>query len=208
MNRFLLVFLLSHVLFIAHGQSSFEGQVNMSITNGKELINRTVWVKQSRIRVEETIGKNPNKKTIYLINGSAKKGYILSEERSLFMETTPWKPSEPMELSEPTVTETDSLLGTQVERWELMEKDLKRAITFYFSPNDFHFYRDMLHYLPERDYLERLFLQLPLAEDVMPIKASWKDLNGQLIYQLNVTAIKSFSPPDQLFAIPEEYEQF
>ncbi len=208
MLRYLFVLYLILLQATTQAQKTFEGKLSMSISKGKEVTNRTIWVKNDQIRVEETIGNNPKKKTIYLIDGGEKKGYILSKDRKLYMETNPWQPAEEIDVTNPTVTETDNILQVQVEKWELMEKDSKRSITFYFSPNDFHFYRVMLRLLPERDYAEQLFLQLPLADDVMPMKAAWKDLNGQLIYQLNVTDLKSFAPPDQLFTIPEGYEKF
>lgn len=205
MLRSLFVFHFILLQFTIQAQKTFEGTVSMSIFKGKDVTTRTIWVKNKQIRIEETIG---DKKSIYLIDGAEKVGYILSEERNLYMKTSAWKQTKKRNLSEPVVTDVDSMIGNQVEKWELMDRDLKRVISFYFSPNNFYFYRDMLYYLPERDYLEQIFLELPLADDVMPIKATWKDINGQLIYQLKVTEIKQISLPEDLFAIPETYEQF
>ncbi len=207
MIRFFFFLLLSSYLTIS-AQSRFEGTVTFSITKGKEVMTRTVWVKNDSIRVEEFIGNNQKNKSIYLIDGKSKVGFILSPERKLYMKTVPYETTEDIEVSDAIVLEKDSLFGYEVEQWQLSAIDLKRTINFAFSPNDFFFYRDLLFALPDRTFLERLFLQLPLAENVLPLLAEYTDINDQRIYQMKVVEIDVSIPSSKLFRIPKGFTQF
>lgn len=207
MIRLFLLILLTNFL-ITNAQTNFEGEITCTILKGKEEINRHIWVKGDSIRVEETIGNNQKKKSIYIIDGKAKVGYVLSPERKMYMLTKPYEPSEKIDVTDATILERDSLLGYQVENWNLNAEDLKRSIRYSFSPDNFYFYTGMLQGLPERSFLERLFIQLPVAENVMPLLAEFTDINDQRIYQMKVTQITHKVPAASLFKIPKSYQQF
>lgn len=203
-----ILFLLFSSFLTINAQSRFEGTITFSITKGKEVMTRTVWVKNDSIRVEEFIGNNEEFKSIYLIDGKSNVGFILSPERKLYMQTVPYESTEEIEVSDAMVLEKDSLLGYEVDQWQLSAIDLKRTINFAFSPNDFYFYRDLLIALPDRAFLERLFLQLPLAENVLPLSAAYTDINDQRIYEMKVVKIDDAVPNAKLFKIPNGFSQF
>lgn len=207
MIRIFILILLTNFL-ITNAQNNFEGAIICTILKGKEEMKRHIWVKGDSIRVEETIGNNQKKKSIYVIDGKAKVGYILSPERKMYMLTNLYEPSEEIDLTNATILERDSLLGYQVENWTLVAKDFKRSIRYSFSPSNFYFYKAMLQSLPERSFLEKIYLQLPVAENVMPLFAEFNDINGQRIYQMKVTQIIQKVPADSLFKIPKSYQQF
>ncbi len=190
-------------------QSSFEGLISFSIENGNELIYRNVYLKKDSARIEEWNKVTPNKKSIILMDFKSSTSFIMSKERKIYMPIS-------KNTAYPTTydytilkqIEIDSAFNSAVNQWKVVEEKLSRTVTYDLAINNYNFYYQMLQLLPNLNYIEKLYLQLPIAENVMPIKANYYTLNRELQIEYKVLSIEPQIISGSKFKIPKGYQSF
>lgn len=197
------------IVNIGFSQNNFEGLISFAIDNGNELIYRNVYLKGDSARVEEWNKVNPYKKSIILMDFKSSKSFIISKERKIYM------PISRIEKTETTYQfniakqiEIDSAFHSAVNQWKVIEENLNRTVTYDLAVNNFNFYHQMLQLLPNLNFIEKLYLQLPIAENVMPIQANYYTLNRELQTNYKVIAIEPQLINSVKFKLPKDYQAF
>lgn len=207
MKPFLFLFFTINCL-ASIGQEGFNGKISWKIERGKETIFRDIYVKENRVKVEEWNKLTPKNKSVIILDLKRSVANIISNERkSYFVVSAKKKPLENIEFTFKT-EEVDDLLGLKITKWKVDAYHLSRISSYWFSASDFSFYKKMLLLLPELNYLEKQFLQLPLSEGVMPIKAEYSNINNLQVTLMEVIKIEKMDLPVEIFQIPKGYKAF
>lgn len=194
--------------FAVVAQEGFNGIISWKIERGKETIFRDIYVKGDSVKVEEWSKLTAKNKSIIILDLKHSVANILSSERKTYLVVN--AKNEPIENIEFTfkTEEADSLLGLEITKWIVHAYNLSRISNYWFSASEFSFYKKMLQLLPELNFLEKQFLQLPLSEGVMPIKAEYSNINNVQVTTMEVIKIERTVLPIEMFRIPKGYKAF
>jgi len=206
-SLFFLLFLINSLITI--GQEDFRGKISWKIERGKETFYREVYVKNDSIKIEEWNKLTPRNKSIIILDLKAGNANILSNERKTYLVIQPQNETqEKIDFTFKTDEEVDSLMNLSITKWRVDAYNLSRSSSYWFSAANFIFYRKMLELLPDKNFLEKQFLQLPISQEVMPIKAEYFNINKSQITSMEVIQIENSTLPDLTFKIPKGYRAF
>jgi hypothetical protein len=195
--------------FIGIGQVDFKGKISWKIERGKETFYRDITVKNDSVKLEEWNKLSPKNKSIILFDLKVGKANILSNERKTYLVLQAENDQiDKIEFNFSTEETVDSLLNLSVVKWKVDAYNLDRISNYWFSATNFVFYRKMLVLLPEQNFLEKQFLQLPVSEEVLPLKAEYSNINNKQVTTMEVISIDLFVPTDATFKIPKGYRAF
>lgn len=207
MKKLLTSIALITLFTISSGFAQFRGVIEFEKIK-TETTKYSYSVKGNKVRIDET---DPDGlvKGIMIVDLSKSTVTALSPERKLYMDATN-KRIAPLIKPEITKTKNEKTInGFKCTEWIVKYSQENTQISYWVSPETgFDFFEKLIKVLNRKDKLSKYFIAIPGNENVFPVNAVEKNMDGTIKTELKITKIDKKELPDSLFDIPKDYQKF
>lgn len=198
--------LLLCVLVAFSALAQFEGTIDFTRTKGDKVTKYRYYVQGNAIRIEE-YSSSGDVVNIMLVDADESFCVAINTARKMWKDSYSNKERAAGDVEVSKTTETQQVQGYKCTKYVVINNTNGSEVHYWVGGSDFDFFGPTLKVMNRKDKLARYFQALGDTNGAFPIIGEEYDADGNLLMRLEVTAFTPGEVANELFEIPEGYQE-